>query len=201
MLVVVPLGGADLLAPTWKFYAPAIGRSLTLNPPDNPGAFAGTHYDILDGAMGTIRYEFRCTLLVILLGMAGLLKRPLVLGLAAVMLVSLSPFATGNAEALPAWMHAPLWLGIPTEAMKLTGMFLARATYRAVQDAVPLTRGWGLLAAAALIICLFVPFLARVGVASAGAYLTFGIAALGRGTVLERINNENDVSYGVYLYA
>jgi peptidoglycan/LPS O-acetylase OafA/YrhL len=179
----------------------AIGHSLTLNPPPNPGAFVGTHYDGLNNSMWTIRYEFRCYLLVILLGVAGLLRRPAVLGTMALILIALFPWAPNDPNLAPAWVHLTLWLGIPDQAMILTGMFLAGATFRALQDRLPLTNRHMVLAAAILMGCLFVPYLARLGVATAGAYLIFGIAAKGRATILERINNDNDLSYGLYLYA
>lgn len=34
-----------------------------------------------------------------------------------------------------------------------------------------------------------------------GSYLIFAVAAFSTGTVLEKINNKNDISYGLYLYA
>jgi peptidoglycan/LPS O-acetylase OafA/YrhL len=201
ILVVAPLGGADLRAMPWAFFQKAIGHALTLNPPPNPGAFAGTHYDGLNNAMWTIRYECRCYLLVILLRAMGLLHRPGVLGTLALSLILVSPWVPNDPALAPAWAHLPLWLGIPTLATKLTGMFLAGATFRALQHRLPLTPKYMLLAAAILVGCLSVPSLARLGVATAGTYLIFGIAALGRGTILERINNDNDISYGLYLYA
>lgn len=202
VVVVAPLGGADLRSMPLSFYLKALGHSLTLNPPDNPGAFAGTHYDGLNNAMWTIRHEFRCYLLVILLGMAGFLRRPALLALFAAALIVCSRYVTDDADFLPAWVHAPLWLGAPADAMKLAGMFLSGATFRAMEDRVPLAPRYMTVAAVLLVGCLFVPALAEPGVATAGAYLIFGTAALGRGTVLERINNNNnDISYGVYLYA
>ena len=39
------------------------------------------------------------------------------------------------------------------------------------------------------------------GFASLGGYVIFGIAKLGGGTWLSRINNRTDISYGVYIYA
>jgi peptidoglycan/LPS O-acetylase OafA/YrhL len=201
MLVVAPLGGAQLGSMPLGFYLKAIVHTLTLNPPDNPGAFAGSHYDGLNAPMWTIRYEFRCYLLVIALGMAGLLLRPVLLGVVAIVLIAVSPLASGDAEYFPAWVHAPLWLGIPSNTLKLTGMFLSGAAFRGIQDKIQLT-GWHMLVAAVILVgCMFHPLLAGLGVATAGAYLIFGTAALGRGTILERINNKNDISYGAYLYA
>jgi peptidoglycan/LPS O-acetylase OafA/YrhL len=201
ILVVAPLGGADLRAMPLAFYLKAVAHTLTLNPPDNPGAFVGTYYDGLNSSMWTIRYEFRCYLLVILLGVAGLLRRPAVLGMIALVLIALFPWAPNDPNLAPAWVHLPLWLGVPDQAMILTGMFLAGATFRALQDRLPLTNRHMLVAAAILMGCLFVPYLARLGVVTAGTYLIFGIAAKGRATILERINNDNDRSYGLYLYA
>jgi peptidoglycan/LPS O-acetylase OafA/YrhL len=201
IFVVAPLGGADLQAATWKFYLKAVAHTLTLNPPPDPGAFAGSHYDGLNNSMWTIRYEFRCYLLVVLLGLAGLLRRPALLGLASIALIAFYPLAPSDPNVAPAWVHLPFWLGTPAETMKLTGMFLAGAAFRGMQDRLPLTSRHMALAVVLLSASMFVPQIARLGVATAGAYLIFSIAAMGRGTILERINNNNDVSYGLYLYA
>jgi peptidoglycan/LPS O-acetylase OafA/YrhL len=201
VFIIAPLGGADLQTVSWKFYLEAIGHTLTLNPPPDPGAFAGGHYDGLNNSMWTIRYEFRCYLLVVLLGLVGLLRRPALLGLAAVALLAFYPLAPSDPNVVPAWIHLSFWLGIPAETMKLTGMFLAGATFRGIQNRLPLTVKHMALAAVLLSTSMFVPQIARVGVATAGAYLIFSIAAMGRGTILERINNNDDISYGIYLYA
>jgi peptidoglycan/LPS O-acetylase OafA/YrhL len=201
VLVVAPLGGADLQSTSLTFYLKAIGHSLTLNPPDNPGAFVGTHYDGLNNSMWTIRYEFRCYLLVVPLGLVGLLRRPALLGATAVVLISFSSWASHAPDLAPRWVHLPLWFGTPADSLKLTGMFLAGATFRGIQDSLPLKPRYIAVAVVMLIGSLFIPPFARLGVASAGAYIIFSTAAAGKNTVLALINNDNDVSYGLYLYA
>lgn len=52
-----------------------------------------------------------------------------------------------------------------------------------------------------LTLSLFVNVLAEPALATMGAYLIFGVAHWGRSGILSRVNNKNDISYGVYLYA
>jgi peptidoglycan/LPS O-acetylase OafA/YrhL len=53
----------------------------------------------------------------------------------------------------------------------------------------------------ALVISLFAPATVNLSVAILGGYLILWFASLGGQTICSRINNENDISYGVYLYA
>ena len=52
-----------------------------------------------------------------------------------------------------------------------------------------------------MLVLLFVPVLADSALATFGAYLIFAFAAWGKSGWISRVNNRNDISYGVYLYA
>ena len=70
VFIAAPIGGAS-----WEAISRAapdlLMRAGLLSGPETPGAFAGTHYASLNGSMWTILHEFRCYLLVMLLGLAG----------------------------------------------------------------------------------------------------------------------------------
>jgi len=140
--IVATLGGATGEALPGRAMLGVID-AIFLHLPDSPGAFAGSHYPVVNGAMWTIPYEFRCYILVILLGVFGILRSGAALALlAAACLVGalVMPAAVGSflddRHLLPG-----LWVGDPVYALRLTGMFLAGAAFRAGQHRVPLRPG------------------------------------------------------------
>ena len=202
MLVVAPLAGADLGQLTLHNVVAGVARAAILSRPVIYGAFPGQHYNdphsALDGPIWTIQYEFACYLLVIVLGSQGLLRRPAVLATASVVCLIAS-------LAMPAgrfgWLsHPDLFAGVPGMGVLLLGMFLAGATFASVQERVPVSRGGVVAAAAILIASLFSHVLTPFGLAICGTYLIFAFAQAAGDTAFGRINNRNDISYGVYLY-
>lgn len=183
--------------------AGALGRALLLCPPVMAHVFQGTFYPALNGAAWTIQYEFDCYLLVLALGVLGLLRSARVTGVAAVACLLLHGFAPPAAHV--AFDHLPLGglilTGDRLDLLRLAGLFLAGATFYLIQGRVSLSPGGMAVAAVLLCTTLFVAPLAHLGFAVFGAYLLFAVAALGSGTILARINNRDDISYGLYLYA
>ena len=203
VLVVASIGGASEGSLLTRAIHTA-ARSLFLTKPYHYGAFAGSHYQDLDGSMWTIPYEFRCYLLVIVLGAAGVLENAAALTLLAfgsLIAATLLPLDSGGWLNVHLHLHADAWLGDPIKAARLTGMFLAGAAFRLIQHRIPLRPAFMAVSGAALAASLFSALTVDIGIAIFGSYLIFGAAALGRGTFLEKINNKNDVSYGLYLYA
>ena len=201
-LLVRPLGGGAIGLSSLRSVAHELRLALTLQPPGTDGAFAGLHYPALNGAVWTIPYEFKCYLLVLLLGFAGLLRRPWVPAFGCAVCL----FLAGLAPA--AWLtmlsRLPLaswWLGWAQEAFRMTGLFLAGSTFYLIRRSVPLSRLLVAISAAGLLLCLIVHPLANIGLALFGSYLIFAAAEAGSRTFLKRINNETDISYGLYLYA
>jgi peptidoglycan/LPS O-acetylase OafA/YrhL len=203
VLIVGPATGAYFKGgATWSFGSTVAHIALLL-PPAMANVFAGTPYRVLNGSAWTIQYEFVCYLLVILLGRAGLLKSwaPVAaLSLVCLTLFGFAPNGVGDPlNSLP--LHNVILLGDRSAILRLAGLFLAGAAFYLAQDRVPMNKH--LLAAAVL--CLGVFLLdARfiyLGLGIFGTYILLAIAALGSGTVLAKINNRNDISYGVYLYA
>lgn len=149
--------------------------------------------------MWTIQYEFLCYLLVIPLVRSGLALRPAWLAAAALGCLAacrLPGLDAGGPLGGPVFLPAP-----PSWGLRLLGMFLAGAAFRAFRHRLGFTRLRLLPAAAGLAIALCVPPLVEIGTAAFGGYLIFGVAELGGSTWAGRVNNRNDISYGVYLYA
>lgn len=202
MLVVVPLAGASISQLTLHNVVAAVARAAILARPVIYGAFPGQHYNdphsALDGPIWTIQYEFACYLLVIFLGSLGLLRRPAILaGASAICLVASIVMPEGSFQWLS---HPDLFAGVPRMGVLLLGMFLAGATFACVQDRAPVSPGVAAVAGAGLIGSLFSSVLTPFGLAICGTYLIFAFARAAGGTVFGRINNRNDISYGVYLY-
>ena len=70
-LLVAPIFGAGLHALTSRRIASEVARLPLLMPPHVGGVFPGLPYQDLNVPMWTIAYEFRCYILVALLGMAA----------------------------------------------------------------------------------------------------------------------------------
>lgn len=202
VLIVAPLSGAswDAIAGSWKSL---IFGLFKLHEPVIPGTFAGTPYPALNGSMWTIIHEFRAYLLVIVLGMLGLYRwRIAVPVLAAGMLLAF--------EIVAGFIDAPLLrtaigvlvpMGDPSNALRLTGIFLVGSSFYLYRESIPLRPLFAVIAAATLVPLLFFAPLAEPAFAVLGAYIIFTIGfGITRGP-LARINNANDISYGVYLYA
>ena len=69
------------------------------------------------------------------------------------------------------------------------------------RDHIRLHRFGAAVALLALCACLFVTKLAEPALAVFGVYLIFAFANWPHSGVLGRINNRDDISYGLYLYA
>lgn len=201
LLIVAPLAGgsgAGLLATAAK----SVVRMLLLERPNAPGNFAGSHYTDLNGAMWTIGIEFRCYLLVLALGLAGVFRRPWlvpVIAVAALAAYAFTPLAGWRAvDGLP---HGHLWRDSLAETVRLAGVFLVGSTFYLWRRRIGFSAAGCAVAVTALCACLFVPRLAHPGFALFGGYLIFAFAGWDRSGLFQRINNRDDISYGVYLYA
>jgi peptidoglycan/LPS O-acetylase OafA/YrhL len=119
------------LTARWIVAPKALVRLAFLQSPEIVGAFEGSPYPVLDGATWTIAYEFRCYLLVILLGLAGAFRNPqMISGLVALGLViylSVPPEAFGGIDSKLA--GTGYWLGILESAISLATAFLTGLLY------------------------------------------------------------------------
>lgn len=202
VLVVVPLGGGSTGPGGLSGLGHQVRQVIQLKQPDISGAFAGLPRAPLNGAVWTIPYEFKCYLLVMLLGGLGLLRHVWTVVAGSLLCLLLSGFAPkiwlGKMAELP---YAHVWLGWPEQNFSLTGLFLAGASFHLLQRRIPLRADLMLLSIIGLLTCLVVHPLANLGLAVFGSYLIFAAANAGARTPLKHVNNRIDISYGLYLYA
>ena len=108
---------------------------VLLSSPMTPPVFPGRPYATVNGSMWTIAYEFRCYLLVALLGLCGLLRRPSVVLVATILLLSslLYPAPFGRIH----WpRHVEAVVGQPALSAHLTGIYLVGCCFYLFRDRV-----------------------------------------------------------------
>jgi peptidoglycan/LPS O-acetylase OafA/YrhL len=175
-------------------------RIALLQPPEMQGVFAGMPYPSLNGSMWTIAYEFRCYLLVILLGVTGLLSKRIVLAILTAGALALSALHVQISDWLSFWQLAAL-IGVPSTTLRFTAIFGCGALFYLYRDRIQYNGRSAILAGSGLIILMFSRHCAEVAVPILGGYTLFWFAFNVRSPTLAGIGHEVDLSYGVYLYA
>ena len=186
VLVLAPLVGGDLTALT---VAKNGVRMLILETPSVPGTFPGLHYPALNGPMWTIGYEFRCYLLVILLGACGLLRQRLIVSL-AVVLLAITPLLPKEAYYFP--------FGSVQNNARFAGIFLTGAGFYLYRDQIKWDLRYASIVTIILFGALFLQVLAEPAFAILGGYL------ISRSVSLRRCwhHGPTDLTYHTtYLYA
>lgn len=194
VFVVGPFVGVEITG--WKHLARTLGDGLLLNSPAVPG-FIGLPNNALNGAMWSISVEFRCYLLVILFSAIGFYRhRWLLLVTTIILLVS-------NELGLKPWLpRIGIWIaGDPPVLIRMLGIFCVGTLFYLYRETVPFNRALAGAAAVFLLFCLSQSILAEPAYAVCGGYLIFWTALHFKSSVLQRINGNDDISYGVYLYA
>ena len=181
-------------------------NAITLRPPPPfPGQLAGLHYPVLNGAMWTISYEFRCYFLVAALWAVGLLRQRfavLVLTFAFLALATLSHISL-IPSSFDRWISRGDWvLGSPPEMVRLTAIFLVGASASLFQGALlpRISAPVAALALVCMIPCLFFKEIAETSVALFGGVVLLWLSFNARLGPFQRINDRYDISYGTYLY-
>jgi peptidoglycan/LPS O-acetylase OafA/YrhL len=201
LLIVAPLLEASLLPLADKEGLKALTRLVMLAPPVVPGSGPGQSYLALNGSMWTIAYEFRCYLLIAIVGGVGLLRRCYLFLVATAMLLAgtLLPL-----DYAPPGLAYNL-LGAADTSVQFAALFAVGAAFYLFHDVVVYRSRYALIAAILLCVALFNAITAFVAVAILGGYLIFWFAFLPRRPILNAIGNTEvgnpDISYGVYLYA
>ena len=202
LLIVAPLAGARM-SEIVNDMPISVWHMAKLQMPMAANVFAGTNYAQLDSSMWTIRYEFLCYLIVIPLGLFGFLNKPAMIGIISICCLILFSVITFNGQ-LDIHNRSYFVAEIPhalNKIIKFAGVFLTGSLFFLYRDRIRFTTVGIAVAVVGVCALLFIPSLAELGVATFGAYLIFAIASRGGSGILARINNRNDISYGVYLYA
>jgi peptidoglycan/LPS O-acetylase OafA/YrhL len=170
-----------------------------LSNPSTPPVFPGLAYPNVNGAMYTIGYEFRCYLLVAILGLCGLLRRPILCLTATALLLS-SLVYTAPFEQ----MHWPRYVealaGQPHTAFRLTAIYMVGASFYLFRNRVAFRPRLALGAAAVLVgLFVLVPAIAEFALVVCGGYLMFYFGQM-RLPWLSWMSRHPDISYGIYLY-
>jgi peptidoglycan/LPS O-acetylase OafA/YrhL len=196
LLVVAPLGGTDITLKTTNEWAAAIFGAMFLHGP-SWSSFVGLPIPALNGSMWSIPVEFNCYLLVIVLGNLGFYKRKWPLLILTVLLLMATELK------FDFWLPRPAnWLiGDRYLLFRCFGMFCVGSLYYIQRDRILFSSRLAALAAAALVFFLSQSILAEAAFAVLGGYLIFWAALHVNSPVLQRINSNQDISYGVYLYA
>ena len=204
LIVIKPLAGGQTER-NMHGIARALGRIAILCPPAATDVFAGTPYSVLNGAAWTIQYEFACYLVIGALGLVGVLRSVWVVGFASIACLAVSciapppPGISAILRGLP--LHGYALLGDRMEIFRLVGLFLTGSTFYLGQGRIPISKLGAGMAFVLLCALLFAVPVANLIVAVFGSYLLFSLAVLGSTTFLAQVNNRNDISYGLYLYA
>lgn len=165
---------------------------LILGAPVTPPLFPGLHWNVLNGSLWTITYEFTCYLAVALLGMCGLARRKH-------FWLSLT-FTLFALYASPELGRHLMWHGHANHrALRLGTMFLVGGAYWHLRDVIRFRTYLAVIAAALLISCFFCQSLAEPALALLGGYLLF-FAGSRDLSVRARFHKFPDISYGLYLY-
>lgn len=194
LVVVAPLAGGALGSIA---AADTLARILFLASPIVPGSFAELPYTYLDHAMWTISYEFRCYLLMVLLGTAGALRfRSAYLFVLAGLLVLYA-----LRWQFPVLTPLGRLVGVVPDMIRLGFLFMVGGAFYIFADRIRYTNFGAALSAALLLPLMCSSLLAEPAFAALGGYLIFWFAFAVPQTALSRMTERTDISYGLYLYA
>jgi peptidoglycan/LPS O-acetylase OafA/YrhL len=199
LLLVAPFVGAGLSVFHPEAIVSNLARMAVLLPPRAPGAFHEMPYPALNGSMWTIAYEFRCYILVAVVGSIGAFQGKfryvLLAGVVGLLIMS------GLGVEREARGVAPAILGSPDQDIALTGMFGAGMMYYLFRNHVIYNSAVLVGAAVVLFLALFFAPLSDIALALFGGYMIFWFAFKYKVLLISRFANRTDLSYGIYLYA
>ena len=172
---------------------------VLLGSPATPPVFPGRPYPMVNAALYTISYEFRCYLLIALLGLCGVLRRPMLVLVATALLLSSLVYAAPF-ERMHQPRHLEFLVGQPGLAFRLTAVYLVGCCFYLFRDRTRFRPLFALVTTVVTVLCFaFAPARAEFAMVLGGAYLMF---YLGQAHLpwLSGMNRLPDTSYGIYLY-
>jgi peptidoglycan/LPS O-acetylase OafA/YrhL len=168
---------------------------LTLQRPAIPSTFQSLHYPLVNGAMWSISYEFMCYLLIMALGLLGAIQHKTRWLLMAGAILALFTYRRLGYELQLGHLH----LALNNPIIMLSILFMAGSGFYLFRSRISYNSVGLILATVGLAVCLFFENLVGLSVATCGAYLLF-FTAFKPSRILNRLQPNTDVSYGVYLY-
>jgi peptidoglycan/LPS O-acetylase OafA/YrhL len=172
-----------------------VASVIFLTSPLTPPAYPGLPYSIVNGALWTIAYEFRCYLLVALLGALGLVRRSMWLGACALLFVFM---LDEHLQHYFLWHGFLLVMGVPEFFFRFTPIFFLGGCFYFFKDKIPFRALLAILAAAGFFLLAPQPRISEAAMAICGGYLLFYLGSKPFRT-LQGLRFP-DISYGVYLY-
>jgi peptidoglycan/LPS O-acetylase OafA/YrhL len=145
--------------------------------------------------MWTIAFEFRCYLLVGLLGALGLVRRATWLAAFALLL----PFMLSeHLQRYFSWHGFLLVMGLPEFFFRFTPIFFLGGCFYLFKDRIPFRPPLAILAAVGFVLLVPRAQISEAAMVICGGYLLFYLGTMPF-DVLERLKFP-DISYGIYLY-
>ena len=196
-IIVGPLGASAREYFAQFSWISFIKGVLVLKSPVVPPVFEGQPFPVVNGAMWTIKHEFRCYLVVALLGLLHVVKNRNIWLVTSVvsLLIYLLPAITSHLI----FPGRSLVLGESNEMIRLFPFFSIGGTFYLFRDRISYKPIIAALFAPILLLCLFSAKLAEPAMATFGAYILFwfAFASFPR---LNPFKKFSDISYGIYLY-
>jgi peptidoglycan/LPS O-acetylase OafA/YrhL len=164
-------------------------RLVLLTYPATPGVFLGSPAPMVNGALWTISYEFRCYLLIPVLAALGFYSRTLLLAIAWLAV------ALGVGLSCVAHLRHPLEVGL----LRFVPFFLAGNCAYLYRDRIRWNRALAVVCILACVLSMGSLVATRFVLPIAGSYAILWVA-LSEVSPLRYFSPASDFSYGVYLY-
>lgn len=173
-----------------------LAKMFALSQPHVEGVYFTQHNQTLNGSMWTIRYEFICYLIIPFIALIGLNKKNSLC--ACALLIALYMFTRLTGYNLKTEFPFPLDLN---KLSRLSSAFLIGICYFQFRESIIWSNKLTIACTVLFIAFMFHPLFSELGVFIFGSYLLFNFALNYNNSQLQKIGRENDISYGVYLYA
>ncbi|CAB3755671.1 acyltransferase family protein [Paraburkholderia solisilvae] len=175
---------------------------VLLHMPETPPVFAGTTAQLVNGSMWTISFEFRCYLLALLCGLAGLFsQRYLLLALTVAIGIAVGGYVPPAGVAHPQHVLFGInALRVSDSIAWFAALFMVGSCYARFRDRIGFGPVRAMLACAMFVASMFDPVLLRPAVLLVGAYALFAAASAPAWWKSRKTDRRADLSYGIYLY-